>query len=156
VTVPISLIFRIQAAFRCRIETRRLSDDLRDTVPPDSYWGGYPNKRSLEFPILILPPLKLMDLEEASVLANADVQEKLYWRDCIAPRLRRLEDWYNEFVLPLFERNLDRFRLRFDVSGIEAFREDEEKKGGHRAEKLRRAGMDDQRGQKAAVEAASG
>jgi HK97 family phage portal protein len=68
-----------------------------------------------------IPPLKLMDLTEASVLANAEVQERMFVTDCLIPRLKKLEGLLNEFLLPFFftkKTDLFQHRFIFDLSSI--------------------------------------
>lgn len=77
-----------------------------------------------------IPPLKLMDLKEASVLANADIQERLFWSDCIIPRLKKWEGYWGEFLLPFFFKRseLRMYRFRFDMSEVRSLQMDEDSK----------------------------
>ena len=74
-----------------------------------------------------VPPAKLMDFEDASVLANADVQEKLFWSDSVIPLLCKFQGYYAEFLLPLFlpPKDLPYHRLIFDLTAVRAFQLDE-------------------------------
>lgn len=67
-----------------------------------------------------VPPLYTMDLTDASVLANADVQERLLWEANILPKLRRIEERLNEFILPLITQRS--VVVRFDYSRVDALR----------------------------------
>ena len=77
-----------------------------------------------------IPPLKLMDLKEASVLANAEVQERIFWGDTIIPRLKKKEGYYTEFLLPFFfkKSELSQYRFRFNMSEIRSLQMNEKDK----------------------------
>lgn len=104
-------------------------DWKRISVPPKDmeYLGMREWNRDEIQAIFGVPPLKLMDLKEASVLANADMQEKLFWSDAIIPMLRKFEGYYREFLLPLFisPSDLPYHRLIYDLTSIRAFQLDE-------------------------------
>lgn len=74
-----------------------------------------------------VPPIYLMDFSDSSVLANADVQEKLLWTSTILPRLKKIEDLLNDFLLPEItaKQNL---LVQFDLSKVSALQKDTTKK----------------------------
>ena len=74
-----------------------------------------------------IPPLKLMDMEAASKLANAEIQERLFWSDCIIPRLKKRESFYEEWLLPFFfnKKELSLYRFKHDLSEVRSLQIDE-------------------------------
>lgn len=67
-----------------------------------------------------VPPLYTMDLSDASVLANADIQERLFWEINLIPKMRRMEERMNEFVIPQITKR--QLIMQFDYSRVEALR----------------------------------
>jgi HK97 family phage portal protein len=107
-------------------------DWKRISVPPkDMEYKGLKewNKDEVQA-VYNIPPIKLMDMSDASVLANAEIQERLFYTDCIIPRLRKKESYYNEFLLPFFVKKseLHLYRFKFDLSEVAIFQLDEDTK----------------------------
>ena len=77
------------------------------------------NKEEVEA-IYNIPPLKMMDMEAASKLANAEIQERLFWSDTIIPRLKKREGFFDEWLLPFFfkKSELSNYRFRHDLSEV--------------------------------------
>ena len=104
-------------------------DWKRISVPPKDmeYLGMREWNRDEIQAIFGVPPLKLMDFSDASVLANADVQERMFWSDSIIPLLAKFEGYYKEFLLPLLLplSDLPYHRLIYDLSQVRAFQLDE-------------------------------
>jgi len=74
-----------------------------------------------------VPPIYLMHFKEASVLANADVQEKLLWHTLL-PKIRKIEAIINRFWMPMIVGTFPDQRIRFDLSDVKALRGDQEAK----------------------------
>ena len=72
-------------------------------------------------------PPALVGLFEYSNYANAEEQEKIYWRSTIIPKAKKLTHVLNEFLLPLFDPS---GKMYFGVieSEIRALRADEDKR----------------------------
>jgi len=75
----------------------------------------------------------LVGLFEYANYANASVQEKLYWRNTLIPKLQDFCDELNEFYLPLFD-STGQLYFGIQKSEIEALRADEKE----RAEYIKR------------------
>jgi HK97 family phage portal protein len=72
-----------------------------------------------------VPPLKIMDLSQTSVIANADIQERLYWEDTIPSVHAHFVDFLNEFArLWYFEKGSVFFE--YDYSNIRALKKSEQ------------------------------
>ena len=48
-----------------------------------------------------VPPVKMSNYHEASLLANAEFQVRMFWEDAIIPRLSDMEMAINQWVIPL-------------------------------------------------------
>ncbi|MGR3311094.1 MAG: phage portal protein [Candidatus Brocadiales bacterium] len=69
-----------------------------------------------------VPPAEVGIFEYANY-ANATVQDKIFWTKCIIPRLRKIEEHLNTFLIPRFGQNIF---ASFDISKIEALQENED------------------------------
>ncbi len=67
-----------------------------------------------------VPPGMVGILDYANY-ANLREQRKIFWEDCIIPKLRLIEGGLNEFLSPQFGSDV---QIRFDLSGVEALRDD--------------------------------
>ena len=65
----------------------------------------------------------LSDLERAT-FSNVNTAERLFWRNTILPELQFIEERLNRMLLPRL--GYPDLEVRFDVSAIEALREDED------------------------------
>jgi len=70
-----------------------------------------------------VPPIFMMDFKEASVLANAGVQEKLFWSTTITSLTMKLNMMFTEFLLPEITKQKD-VRFRFDLGDVPALQPD--------------------------------
>jgi hypothetical protein len=68
-----------------------------------------------------IPPIMVGVFDEANY-SNAREQRKIFWVDCVIPRLRKIESVINEKLTPLFGTDLV---VMHDLSGIEDIAEDE-------------------------------
>ena len=73
-----------------------------------------------------VPPVLMMRFEEASVLANADTQIKLFWEETMTSELVMLNQSFTEFLLPQITKKKN-VRFRFDTSKVSALQPDREK-----------------------------
>ncbi|HAB53327.1 MAG TPA: phage portal protein [Ignavibacteriales bacterium] len=64
-------------------------------------------------------PPALVGIFEYANYANAEVQEKFYWKNGILPRIKKIESGLNEKFLPMFPSS-DNLVLEFDISQVEA------------------------------------
>ena len=64
-------------------------------------------------------PPAVLGLFEYANYANAEMQEKFYWRNGLLPRIRKIESGLNEKLLPMFP-GTDGLFLAFDISQVEA------------------------------------
>lgn len=69
-----------------------------------------------------IPPIYRMDFKDASILANAEEQAKLFWEVTILPKLTKTEQIMNEYIVP--EVTTRRIRIQFDRARINALRKD--------------------------------
>ncbi len=69
-----------------------------------------------------VPKPLLADLERAT-FANINAAERLFWRNTIVPEVRFLEEQLNRMLLPRL--GYPDLELAFDLSAVEAMREDE-------------------------------
>lgn len=74
-----------------------------------------------------VPPIKVMDLSQASVLANAEIQERLYWEDTIPSLHALFLDFLNEFARRFYFGWGPVF-FEYDYSNVRALRESEVEK----------------------------
>lgn len=72
-------------------------------------------------------PPAVLGLFEYANYANAEQQEKFYWRNGMLPMLRKVESSYNEKFLPKFGKEKGLF-LAFDTSKIDVLQENEDAK----------------------------
>ena len=72
-----------------------------------------------------VPKLLLGDFERATY-ANVEASERMFWRNTVAPEVRFLEDQVNRGLLP--KLGYPQMKVEFDLSGIEALQEDENRK----------------------------
>ena len=70
-----------------------------------------------------VPKVFLSEFEDAT-RANVDAMERFLWRNTVVPELKMLEDTVARSVVPLFESFPGEYAVRFDLSEIEALRED--------------------------------
>ena len=68
-----------------------------------------------------VPPAMVGVFEYASY-ANAREQTQIFWRDTLIPKLRKIENTINSFLVSIFDPNL---YVEFDLSGIKELRDDE-------------------------------
>lgn len=75
-------------------------------------------------------PPALVGLFEYANYANAEEQEKIYWRSTLVPKVNKICSILNEFFLPIFDTS---GTLYFEVieSDIKALRADEEKRSAY-------------------------
>ncbi len=76
-----------------------------------------------------VPKAMLHDLERATY-ANIETQRRVFWEDCIVPRLFWYQERLQEFLVPMFNDPL--LVTEFDTSKVEALQEDEDKKATRR------------------------
>ena len=72
-----------------------------------------------------VPPIKVMDLRDSSILQNTDIQDKLFW-EMIQSECIRLSEEISTEVLPMF--GVEDAYMEFDLSGISALQEAKEAK----------------------------
>ena len=72
-----------------------------------------------------VPPIYIMQFDEASKLANADVQLRLFW-EMMRPKLQKLTNIFNARLMPLITNNQNA-RMEFDTSEVSALKPDTEK-----------------------------
>jgi HK97 family phage portal protein len=72
-------------------------------------------------------PPAVLGLFEYANYANAEQQEKFYWRNGILPMLRKVEGSLNEKFLKMFP-GTDGLFLKFDTSGVQVLQDNEEAK----------------------------
>jgi HK97 family phage portal protein len=96
------------------------------TNPKDAEFSGLRTEVKQEiYAATGVPPVLVMDMEGASkVLQNTDVQVRLYWKNTQIPALLDECNFYNEFLVPIFD-NTGRLFLRPDLSAIDELKEDE-------------------------------
>ena len=68
-----------------------------------------------------VPPAMVGVFEYASY-ANAKEQYQIFWRDTIIPKLKKMENTINSFLINIFDPNL---YLEFDLSGVKELKDDE-------------------------------
>jgi HK97 family phage portal protein len=78
-----------------------------------------------------VPPIEVGILEYAN-FANSETQDRIFWTKGIIPRLKKIEECVNTFLAPRFGSGIFG---EFDLSGVEALRENELEKSDI-AEKL--------------------
>ncbi|MFQ5614968.1 MAG: phage portal protein, partial [Anaerolineales bacterium] len=71
-----------------------------------------------------VPPSEVGIFEYANY-SNASVQDKIFWTKCITPRLRKIEEHINTFLVPRFGKNIF---AKFDLSKVEVLQENEDLK----------------------------
>jgi HK97 family phage portal protein len=91
-----------------------------------------------------VPPIEVGILEYANY-ANSETQDKIFWTKGVIPRLKKIEEMVNTFLVPLFNgRTYERWGgpifAEFDLSKVEALRENEDLKS-QIAERLVRSGV---------------
>jgi len=74
-----------------------------------------------------VPPIYMMRFKEASVLANADVQEKLLWHS-LMPKIIKIQEVIQRFWLPSLVNDYQGYRIKFDVFEVSALAEDRKEK----------------------------
>jgi len=67
-------------------------------------------------------PPSLVGVFEYANYANAREQRQIFWKDTMIPKLKKLENTINSFLVTLFDPNLV---VEFDLSGVESLKEDE-------------------------------
>jgi HK97 family phage portal protein len=99
------------------------------TNPKDAEFSGLRTEIKQEiYAATGVPPILVMDMEGASkVLQNTDVQVRLYWKNTQIPALLDECNFYNEFLLPIFDPT-GRLMFRPDLSGVDELKEDEKTK----------------------------
>ena len=70
-----------------------------------------------------VPPVYLMQFKESSVLANAEVQYKLFWTMTMIPKLTKLSRIITKELIPLLLAD-DEMQFRFDYDDISAIQPD--------------------------------
>lgn len=83
-----------------------------------------------------VPPIEVGILEYANY-ANSETQDKIFWTKGVIPRLKKIEEALNTFLLPHFGEGIFG---EFDLSRVEALRENEDLKS-QIAERLVRSGL---------------
>ncbi|HHT9124230.1 MAG TPA: phage portal protein [Candidatus Brocadiia bacterium] len=74
--------------------------------------------------IFKVPPAEVGIFEYANY-ANAQMQDKIFWTKCIIPRLIKIEEHLNTFLIPRFGEGIF---AKFDLSKVEALQENEDLK----------------------------
>ena len=69
-----------------------------------------------------VPPIYRMKFKEASVLANAEEQSKLFWEVTILPKLMKTEQIMNEIIVP--DVTTRKVKVQFDRARINSLRKD--------------------------------
>ena len=82
-----------------------------------------------------VPKPLLSDLERATY-ANVNAAERIFWRNTMIPEMGFLEDQLNQQLLPRF--GYPDLAVKFDISEIEALREDENSRVSREAQLLDR------------------
>ena len=82
-----------------------------------------------------VPKPLLSDLERATY-ANVNAAERIFWRNTVIPEMGFLEDQLNQQLLPRF--GYPDLAVKFDISDIEALREDENSRVSREAQLLDR------------------
>lgn len=83
-----------------------------------------------------VPPIEVGILEYANY-ANSETQDRIFWTKGVIPRLRKVEEVVNTFLVPRFGGEIFG---EFDLSRVEALRENEDLKS-QIAERLVRSGL---------------
>ena len=73
-----------------------------------------------------VPPILMMDLSDSSVLQNTEIQNTLFWESTLTPKMIMLQQEINSELLPAF--GIEGAYGEYDVSGIEALKENRESK----------------------------
>ena len=82
-----------------------------------------------------VPKPLLSDLERAT-FANINASERMFWRNTMEPEIGFLEEQINRMLLPRL--GYPDLQIKFDLSGIEALREDENSRVSREAQLLDR------------------
>ena len=82
-----------------------------------------------------VPKPLLSDLERAT-FANINASERMFWRNTMLPQISFLEEQINRMLLPRL--GYAGLQIKFDLSGIEALREDENSRVSREAQLLDR------------------
>ena len=82
-----------------------------------------------------VPKPLLSDLERAT-FANINASERMFWRNTMIPQTGFLEEQINRMLLPRL--GYTGLEIKFDLSGIEALREDENSRVSREAQLLDR------------------
>ena len=82
-----------------------------------------------------VPKPLLSDLERAT-FANINASERMFWRNTMVPQIGFLEEQINRMLLPRL--GYTGLQIKFDLSGIEALREDENSRVAREAQLLDR------------------
>ena len=90
------------------------------------YLGQRQWSKSVVGQVFGVTPVMMMDFKEASVLANADVQVKLFWENTIKPLTVRLESIFTTFLLPQISKKKG-LRFKWDFSKISVIQPDKNK-----------------------------
>jgi len=86
-----------------------------------------------------VPPIMIMDLKKSSVLQNTEVQRRLFWTETLRPMYKMYEELINTDLMPLF--GVDGAYVEFDVSKIEALKEDRNEKAKRYFEGFKSGGV---------------
>lgn len=68
-----------------------------------------------------IPP-SLVGIFEYANYANAKEQRRIFWQDTMTPKFRKIENVINSFLVKIIDESL---YLEYDLTGIEALKEDE-------------------------------
>lgn len=74
--------------------------------------------------VFTMPPVMVGVFDEANY-SNADVQRRIFWMDCIIPRLKKIEGVINERLVRIWDKTLI---VRFDLGSVEELAEDTNKR----------------------------
>ena len=69
-------------------------------------------------------PLPLLSDYQHATFANINTAERLFWRNTMVPEIKFIEEQLNEKLLP--QLGYPELRVEFDLSDVEALREDED------------------------------
>lgn len=96
------------------------------TIPPKDMEWIKQRKLNREEILAVykVPPVKVGIFEYANY-ANSEAQDKIYWNECIIPRLIKIQEYLNTFLCPRYGKDI---YCEFDLSKVEAFKENEELK----------------------------
>lgn len=96
------------------------------TIPPKDMEWIKQRKLNREEILAVykVPPVKVGIFEFANY-ANSEAQDKIFWTECIIPRLKKIQEYMNTDICPRYGKDIF---CEFDLSKVEAFKENEKLK----------------------------